>query len=429
MATQPQSARATGGPPQLYAALLDYHRHPGKYAVARREPAVLFASIRAILQLAAGKSDDERSASLQPAAAFFVRAALTYPGADHYTLLGVERSSDAATIKEHYRLMMRLVHPDFASTVPGAAWPPDAATRLNLAYGTLASPEKRARYDEETTVPPAMPRPSPAAPKAVAVPSNRGETDPRLVVKRLAAGFGAVGALGVVALFVAGGSDRETLIQGDAQVKAAFLAPLLEGKTPEPAPVLLNEHPTSTLHPDARPAPAMPIPVVTTLAAVTAATALPMSAPVDSPRIPPPALPVSVAPPPAPSVPAAKPNPGVTLAEAQPLLTMLLQQVQSGRGEQLLGLLEKDARNAPAARALSRQLDVLADGARDLRLAHVEFRAEPAEGRLYVVGHIKLQPGEAAPSAATAKTLSLRAEFMSRDGLVVMTGLSGLGEN
>jgi hypothetical protein len=129
-------------------------------------------------------------------------------------------------------------------------------------------------------------------------------------------------------------------------------------------------------------------------------------------------LPITVAP---------TPNAGVTLAEAQPLLATLLQQVESGRGDRLLNLLDRDARNEPAARALSRQLDGLVNGLRPVVLSHVEFRPEPAEGRLYVVGHIRLQAGEAA--SAIAKKLSLRVEFMSRDGAVVMTGLTALGEN
>ena len=102
--------------------------------------------------------------------------------------------------------------------------------------------------------------------------------------------------------------------------------------------------------------------------------------------------------------------------------------MESGRGDRLLNLLDRDARNEPAARALSRQLEGLVNGLRPVVLSHVEFRPEPAEGRLYVVGHIRLQAGEAA-AGAIAKKLSLRVEFMSRDGAVVMTGLSALGEN
>jgi hypothetical protein len=108
------------------------------------------------------------------------------------------------------------------------------------------------------------------------------------------------------------------------------------------------------------------------------------------------------------------------------LLATLLQQVESGRGERLLNMLDREARSAPAAQALSRQLDGLAEGARPVRLSQAEFRAEPAaEGRLYVIGHIRLHSADAGP-AAVSKRLVLRVEFMSRDGAVVMTGLSGL---
>ncbi|ROZ66182.1 hypothetical protein EEB15_26775 [Ramlibacter sp. WS9] len=104
---------------------------------------------------------------------------------------------------------------------------------------------------------------------------------------------------------------------------------------------------------------------------------------------------------------------------------MLLLQLESGRGERLLNLLERDARNAPAARALARQFDGLVAGAHPVKLAKVEFRAEPADGRLFVVGHVRLHTGD----ASAAKPLALRIEFMSREGTVVMTGLSALAEN
>lgn len=431
MATQPETARTAAGRPQLYAALLDYQRRPGKYSLARREPAVLFASIRAILQLAAGKSDDERSAALQPAAAFFVRAALICPGTDHYTLLGVDRSCDAATIKEHYRLMMRLVHPDFSSAAPGALWPGDAATRLNLAYAVLASPEKRSRYDEDLAPATATPRPAQAARNVIVTRPGPAHADPRLLVKRLAAGFGAAGALGVAVLLVASGGDRETLVQGDAPLKATFLPPLLAARMPPPEPTstLLDAHPVPAARPNEWPVAAAatprlrePAPSTVEVPAelpVSPASVLATPLPVDGPVVSPP--------PPATAAPA-NPNAGVTLAEAQPLLAALLQQVESGRGDRLLALLDRDARNAPAAQAVARQLDLLSDGARTFRLSHVDFRAQPAEGRLYVIGHIRLQPGDSGASV-TARNLSLRVEFRSREGAAVMTGLSGLAEN
>ena len=136
--------------------------------------------------------------------------------------------------------------------------------------------------------------------------------------------------------------------------------------------------------------------------------------------------PVVATPPPQPApAPSRPPVPraGLTLVEAQPLLSQLLQQMESGRGERLLSLLDAEARSKPAAQAFSRQFDSLVDGARPVRLSHVEFKAEPGDGRLYVVGHLRLLAGDQT-IGAMGKKMSLRAEFASRQGAVVLTGLS-----
>ena len=48
--------RANANPAKLQAALLEYFEAPGKFQLSLRQPALLFASIREILQLAAGRS-------------------------------------------------------------------------------------------------------------------------------------------------------------------------------------------------------------------------------------------------------------------------------------------------------------------------------------------------------------------------------------
>jgi hypothetical protein len=53
----------------------------------------------------------------------------------------------------------------------------------------------------------------------------------------------------------------------------------------------------------------------------------------------------------------------------------------------------------------------------------VQFKSEPREGRLLVVGHVSMLVGEPVPGAAP-KQFSLQAEFASRDGSVVMTRLA-----
>src|SRR5688572_7029134 len=147
-AAEPTSAAAS-----LHAALLDYYSAPGKYQLTLRQPAVLFASVREILQIAAGRggSADLPKAEgdkLADAANFFLRAALLYPGADHYAVLGLPPRTAPVELKERYRLLMRLIHPDFTPT-DSAAWPADAAVRVNRANEVLSSPVLRKEYDEQ----------------------------------------------------------------------------------------------------------------------------------------------------------------------------------------------------------------------------------------------------------------------------------------
>lgn len=135
-------------------------------------------------------------------------------------------------------------------------------------------------------------------------------------------------------------------------------------------------------------------------------------------------LPAASAAPVAKLIPSVVPHPGPTLSDAQPVLTQMLQLLESGSGEQLLRLLEADARQAPAAQALSRQYEQLVKGARPVRLLQVEFRGEPREGTLLVTGRIRFHAGEPTIGSHGQRML-LRAEFVSRGGKVLLTGLSG----
>jgi hypothetical protein len=178
--------------------------------------------------------------------------------------------------------------------------------------------------------------------------------------------------------------------------------------------------------PPKRPAPE-PIEAASTPTIRLARTEPPPAPPqARAPEAAPPAAPITTAvyvPLPAPP-PRHAPVPGVSLAEVQPLLSQLLQHLESGRGERLIDLLDREARSKSGAQALSQQYDGLVDGKKPVRLSHVEFKSEPADGRLLVTGHVRLQVGEQT-IGTMGKKMVLRAEFALRQGTVVMTGLSG----
>ena len=63
---------------------------------------------------------------------------------DHYETLGVEPTASEEDIKDAYRQMMKIIHPDRNPNNPQAeAW----AKRVNAAYEVLSHPGRRAEYD------------------------------------------------------------------------------------------------------------------------------------------------------------------------------------------------------------------------------------------------------------------------------------------
>lgn len=495
-----EPAKPTGTP--LAEALLDYFAAPGKYQLTLRQPAVLFSSIREILQVASGRSGNEDH-RVREAARFFLRAALLYPGADHYALLGLAPGEAPPDLKERYRLLMRLIHPDFAE--PGdAAWPADAAVRVNRAYEVLSSPVQRRAYDEQLATLRAQ---RPVLAKGPGMPSSRAEDKPPRSGKAFAWVVGLGLAIPAVLLLMPR-SEPEQLVQRPVaaanerplKVAASLPAPPQEARVaanpapveepvaaapvPVPAPIPLPAPlapappvaaapafaPAAVPAPATIPAPAAAQPVRVQPPPAVAARPLsapqplpapaPAPAPVpvqptrsvavvapESPVAPPPAiLPAVVTAPPVASAiapvaatsaaPSAKLTtalslPAVaspTLADAQPLLTQMLHVLESGSGDQLLRLLDGDARRQPAALALSRHYEQIVRAGRPVTLTQVEFRGEPRDnGVLLVTGRIRLQAGESTIGAHPQRLL-LKAEFAQRGGQVQLTALSGASE-
>lgn len=528
---------ASSSSASLQSALLDYFSAPGKYQLTLRQPAVLFSSIREILQIAAGRGANGAATAadageLREAAMFFIRAALLYPGADHYAVLGVPPNMEAADLKERYRLLMRLIHPDFA-TAGSMEWPADAAVRVNRAYEVLSSSVLRREYDEQLASLKQQ-RPSLAAkapPHMTTAAMRRAERAPARMGRKTGWALGLLLA-GLAVFLLLPRQEPDHLVQRPTAMPAERIAdarvpgnnpagphapitseqqastptgqaterqhqPMAESVAPPAAPLPASPvaiAPPATVSPPAaapvvppppaavRPAPVPPPVAARAMPAAPASVAarpVPLAhpakvadrpapvaaaqrqdnlraglAPVEQATVPPPApLPppvvASASPPPAAPAPvqqapvaiaatasaatsAVKPAaifavstvPSPTLSEAQPLLTQVLQMLETGSGEQLLRLLDPKARQAPAAQELSRSFEQMVRGARPVRLTQVEFKGEPRDGVLLVTGRIRLHAGEPTIGSYGQK-LVLRAEFASRGGHVMLTGLSG----
>lgn len=109
------------------------------------------------------------------------------------------------------------------------------------------------------------------------------------------------------------------------------------------------------------------------------------------------------------------------MAEVHPALMQLLQGIESGWGDNLIASLEFSARRAPGAQALARQLDTLCEGARPVKIAKVDLKGEPHDGRLVVVGQVLLNVRD--PDTPT-RLFALQAEFAPGDGAPVLTRLA-----
>jgi curved DNA-binding protein CbpA len=436
----------------LEAALLDYQRSPGRYRLAARQPRVLFAAIKEVLQIASGRSIDgsetaRPDAALQQAAGFFIRSACLHPGADHYALLGLEQQADAAAVKDHYRLMMRLLHPDFARSWPGAPWPEDAAARVNLAYEVLSSELQRRAYDDRVRRrAPQRPARTESQPAALrTTPAELQRPNPRGRLKQLAILFGAVGTLVLLAVLFAGGSAVENLVQRSRGLPLSRAGAVPEGDQSADVPGHAARAVSSRREAKASMArsPSPPASVAPAPANVSAAVAVETK-----PRSQPAPLVAQVAPPPvvnpeaiaAPSTSASRPaaasapmaprapapsaaTGSLTIADAHPLLSVLLQHMESGWSDRMLSMLDRDARASAGAQSLVARYDALVDGARPVKLSGIKFRSEPRDGRLLVTGRVLIQVRDQ-PAGTPAKELALQAEFASREGTVVMTRLS-----
>jgi molecular chaperone DnaJ len=64
---------------------------------------------------------------------------------DYYEVLGVDKSSDAGTIKKAYYKLAKQYHPD---TNPGDKVAEEKFKEANEAYEVLSDPDKKAKYDQ-----------------------------------------------------------------------------------------------------------------------------------------------------------------------------------------------------------------------------------------------------------------------------------------
>lgn len=473
----------------LLPALLDFERSPGRYRVVLREPRPLFEHTLAVLQLAVGRSVDgladlahepAQTDELKRAARFFVRTVLLRPGVDHYTLLGLAPGCEADELREHYRLMIRLTHPDFAAG-SGEAWPADAATRINQANDVLSSFERRSDYNAAlasaqpvTSAAGAAAAGAKVAQKKPATPRSRvltlrpkkdgdaaaERTGPRVPrgVKIALASLGALGAAAALLLNGPAGdsgslavrklpsvanptlqAETSLMLAGGAASEAQVDTAPVPVPVAEPEPVAPQPKPrrprtnrelaaAKAAEGSASGAPgeaALSLTMDTRMVVTPTPMAMPVSmtvaAAAPAPRA---AAPAPAALPAEPAAPVASRAtlPAPTLAQVQPALSNLVASLPSGRGENMAQWIDSGFRAHPDTGRFVGRFNQLLAGLRVTQLGHVRFSSRTQGVQLVVDGVIVLHTQDM-NNEARVRDLHLRAFFQPQDGQPVLTHL------
>ena len=131
-------------------AAIELNLMPSRVRALRDAP--LPDGVQVVLRIAAGDTDAEREATaivdrpvsvVRDASAFFIEQLLLHPEADSYRVLGAERGSSPAELRQNMALLMRWLHPDKNPSEERAVF----VNRVNRAWDDLKTPERRDAYD------------------------------------------------------------------------------------------------------------------------------------------------------------------------------------------------------------------------------------------------------------------------------------------
>jgi hypothetical protein len=167
-------------------------------------------------------------AQLVEAAQAFVRQVCLRDSASHYQVLCLEPDAKAEAVRENYRLLMALLHPDRQQGA-ATAWPTGCAQRVNEAYAALSDGAARTAYDRGMHVPHPMP---PFEGAAVGVRSA-ARRRPREVVRPLVVVTGVAMALFMVqSWWVSDVPQHYALLERSAPSSAKWVRDAISGGLP-----------------------------------------------------------------------------------------------------------------------------------------------------------------------------------------------------
>jgi hypothetical protein len=136
--------------------LLRYYREPMRYRGQAPREAKGLGHLNVVLRLALGRPvefaepalrEPGATAELERAAAFYIQQNFFREGASHYDILGLAPGASSDSVRENFRLLMQLIHPDRHGA--DTEWPEGYAARANRAYSVLKGAQTRADYDRQ----------------------------------------------------------------------------------------------------------------------------------------------------------------------------------------------------------------------------------------------------------------------------------------
>ena len=141
----------------LVALAVSYYREPEKHKNITSSRSPIPSGIYESFKIAIGKmtvpeflrtgslanTDDQL---IKEAIRFYIKNVLLSSTADYYRRLGVSPDAGFDKIRTHYKYLFRLFQPDKEQNASN--WDETYTRRINQAYGTLRSSEKRKEYDD-----------------------------------------------------------------------------------------------------------------------------------------------------------------------------------------------------------------------------------------------------------------------------------------
>jgi hypothetical protein len=176
----------------------------------------------------------------------------------YYEDFGLPPNAPPEQIREAYKLLVRLLHPD-QQTDPALKWAAEGQMRrINRAYAVLADPERRRQYDIELITPPERPAPLVIRTPNAVVVRTQLQAAPILWIAAAVLSLGAIIWLATQGQLSQGQTHpvRTTAAEPRPQEQSATVeTPLTRARTDSPLPVVTSTQRFADPEPTMAPSP------------------------------------------------------------------------------------------------------------------------------------------------------------------------------